>query len=367
VTNDQADWGCDYFSDSSLSGPTLNPYSLDRDSGGSSSGLAAGLAADLALAGVGSDSGGSIRIPASFCHIVGLRPTNGLMSGRGCMNGILRQGGPALMGRRVEDVARMMDVTAVFDGDNHLSGVHFLRQGRGGYAEQLGKCDLSTTRIGVIRAFFGDEDVPEQAAVNKTINDLLGKLASQGATIVDVEIPDLQQHLGASNMFLTRFRSDESKVLRNKFDTSLEDIVARGQYPAAVNAGLPWLVEHGLEDHYGGDGTYGRQVDATALFTDAVLCQMVKHGVSALVFPTMGQPAPLRDGLDIPARLKFPHSISFASQLRWPAMCLPAGFEGVSDMPVGLEVVMPPLRDAELLSLGYAIEKVAGERRAPKL
>ncbi|KAH8671638.1 amidase signature domain-containing protein [Xylariales sp. PMI_506] len=117
------DFGTDYFSDSSLNGRVRNPYDLDRDPGGSSSGTAAAVAANLALAGIGTDSSGSIRIPASFCGLFGLRPTVGLISKAGGLPGAKGQSTLGPMCRTVRDAALLMDAIVGFDEEDPQTGV----------------------------------------------------------------------------------------------------------------------------------------------------------------------------------------------------------------------------------------------------
>ena len=116
------DFATSWFSYSSISGVTKNPYDLGRDAGGSSSGTAAALAASLGLAGVGADTGGSIRVPASFNSLVGVRVTPGLISRRGvsALVAFLDTAGP--MARTVRDAALMLDSMVGYDpGDEYSS------------------------------------------------------------------------------------------------------------------------------------------------------------------------------------------------------------------------------------------------------
>ena len=109
------DWATSWFSYSSISNETRNPYDLDRDPGGSSSGTGAAVAANLCTVGLGTDCGGSIRVPASFCNLVGVRSTPGVVPRTGTSYLVIPQDTCGPMTRTVTDAARVMDVLAGYD------------------------------------------------------------------------------------------------------------------------------------------------------------------------------------------------------------------------------------------------------------
>ncbi|KAH8878948.1 putative amidase family protein [Thozetella sp. PMI_491] len=365
------DWGTDYFSTSSITGVTRNPYDLDRDPGASSSGTAAAVAANLALIGIGSDSGGSIRIPSTFCNLVGLRPTIGLVSLTGISKGVKGQSTSGPMGRTVKDVALLLDAIVGFDENDPstaLPAMHPPPPG-GSYAAGLDRRNVLPARIGVVRFLFGDDSKVEHAAVNQVINSALDKLRAAGYEVVDVEVPGLKGYLASTSMFLTRSRADLDDYLKPKFGITLPEITASGKYPKE-NVMIPYVSAHGLANpHESGD--YGKQVDQLQEFQQVVATTMLKHRVSALAFPTAKQTAPRFADIDQQMRGFFPFNIGFASQLRWPAISVPAGFtaerEGTPQLPVGLEFVAQPFSDKTLLELGLAVEELVKARRTPPL
>ncbi|MEF8891764.1 MAG: amidase, partial [Haloferacaceae archaeon] len=109
------DWAAGFVGYSSAHGQTKNPYALDRDPGGSSAGTGAGVAANLGAVGVGEDTGGSIRVPASCCNLYGLRVTTGLVSRAGLSPLVERQDTPGPMARTVADLALVLDALVGYD------------------------------------------------------------------------------------------------------------------------------------------------------------------------------------------------------------------------------------------------------------
>ena len=158
------DFAAGWFSSSSLTDHTKNPYSLEREAGGSSAGTAAGIAANFGLTGIGEDTGGSIRIPASFNNLFGLRVTTGLISRTGLSPLVHYQDTPGPIGRTVADVARTLDGIVGHDpedaftvGPGHVSA--------DGFARALdAKVPLTRWRVGVLESGFGSDHNPRHGA-----------------------------------------------------------------------------------------------------------------------------------------------------------------------------------------------------------
>jgi aspartyl-tRNA(Asn)/glutamyl-tRNA(Gln) amidotransferase subunit A len=168
-------------SSTSYYGPVRNPWALDRNPGGSSGGSAAAVAADLCFGALGTDTGGSIRTPASFCGIVGLKPTYGLVSIRGIipLTFSLDHCGP--MTRTVEDAAAMLNVLAGYDRLDIASVEHAKED----YVAAM-KQPVSGLRIGVARTPFFDL---LDGDVAKAVEDAIGVLARLTRGIKDVTLP----------------------------------------------------------------------------------------------------------------------------------------------------------------------------------
>src|ERR1700733_10415385 len=168
---------------SSLGGQVKNPYDLTRTPGGSSGGTGAAVASNFATAGTGSDTGGSIRSPASANYLVGLRPTRGLISRDGIVPVSFTQDTIGPLTRNVADAARMLDAMAGYDPHDPVTALSvgnipktytaFLQNG------------LKGARLGVLANGFGHG--PEYDEVNKAMAKAIEALEEQGAVIVSVE------------------------------------------------------------------------------------------------------------------------------------------------------------------------------------
>ena len=195
------DFAAGWFSYSSLTGDTKNPYEPGRDSGGSSAGSAAAVAANLATVALGTDCGGSVRVPASFCNVVGIRTTPEVVSHEGTLVLVARQDTIGPLARSVADAAALLSVMADQGSSAHAAAAQFSAD------EAAGTQALAQARIGVLRDAFGDGH-PEMTAVNDVVNRALQTAAAAGATLVDVAIPGLRADLEATSMYLLRSRHD---------------------------------------------------------------------------------------------------------------------------------------------------------------
>jgi Asp-tRNA(Asn)/Glu-tRNA(Gln) amidotransferase A subunit family amidase len=182
---------------SSLGGQTLDAYDPTRAPGGSSGGSAVAVAANFAAFALGTDTSGSIRIPSSHNAIVGLRPSAGLSSRGGIIPFGHTQdtGGP--MARTVADVAMVLDATVGYDPDDPTTAA-----GRGkiprSYTASLRAGALKGARIGVVGELFAS--APEDGEVGALVRRAVADMTRQGATAIDVTIPDLAALLMSSNL-----------------------------------------------------------------------------------------------------------------------------------------------------------------------
>ena len=168
--------------ENSARGPTKNPWDLQRIPGGSSGGSAACVAADEAIASLGSDTGGSIRQPAALCGCVGLKPTYGRVSRFGLVAfaSSLDQIGP--FGKRVEDVAIVLEAIAGHDPRDCTS----LNEAVPSYTRGLKKSDLKGLRVGVPKEYFREGIDPK---VEKVVREAIGQLEELGAELVEISLP----------------------------------------------------------------------------------------------------------------------------------------------------------------------------------
>ena len=173
--------------------PARNPWNRGHHPGGSSSGSGAGLAAGFFPLALGTDTGGSVRHPASACGIAGLKPTYGLVSRRGVfpLSFTLDHVGP--MARNVADAAALLDVIAGFDAAD--PGSTATRQS--GFASQIGR-PIAGLRVGFVRKFHSEAHPEVSAALEGVAADL----ASQGAVIRDTVLPDLREFIAVNRVIL---------------------------------------------------------------------------------------------------------------------------------------------------------------------
>lgn len=340
---------------SSLGGQTRNPYDPSRNPGGSSGGTGAAIAASFAAAGLGSDTCGSIRVPAAHNHLVGLRPTMGLTSRSGIMPLSHSQdvGGP--IARSIRDLAVLLDATAGQDPDD-ASTSRSAGRTPASYLTALRPGALAGARLGVVPLLFGD--MPEDREVETAVRGAVDRMRTAGATIVEVEVPDLAELLRTTSVIDAEF----------KFD--LSDYLAAN--PGAPVRSLGEILDRGLH-HQDLDATFRRR-NATAsrdsdayratlarreTLAQAVAAVLTRERLAALVYPPIRRKAAL-----IGEPQGGGNNCQLAASTGLPALALPAGFTA-DGLPVGLELVGPAFSEVHLLNLGLAFEQVSSARRLP--
>ena len=360
------DFATSWFSYSSGSGVTKNPYDLSRDPGGSSSGTAAALAANLGLVGIGADTGGSIRVPASFNSLVGVRVTPGLISRRGisALVTFLDTAGP--MARTVRDAVHLLDSMVGYDPGDEYTSAYVAARPPATYASILDADALDGARIGVIRQTFGAEADSDCASVNSVIEQALDVMVGAGATVVDVEVPAMDDLLASSALYITHSRHDLNEFLAGRPDlpySAVEDIVRDGKYHPA----LEWLkamAEGPVTPS--DDPAYLPKMAARERFQRAVVNAMASASVSVLVYPSVQVVAPTRSQLDAGQWTveAFPTNTMIAPQAGLPAATVPAGATPAGS-PVGLEILGLPYDEPSVLTIAYAFEQSAHARMVP--
>lgn len=369
------DFATSWHGHSSRSGITCNPYDLERDPGGSSGGTAAAVSANLALLGLGEDTGGSLRVPASFCGLVALRTTPGVISRTGFCPLVREQDAPGPLARTVRDLAVALDVLAGWDPEDPFTAAAAVVRRHGTFSEQLQPGGLAGARIGILRDRFGSSDETERAA-GRVIDDALRRMEDAGTVLVDpVGIDGLDAHLMATFPYFLQSRRDVNAFLASR-DVPVKDIgdlVQAGEFwPSLV---LMKMIAAGpLEPESLPE--YACLLDARAAFQRAVAGVMAEHRLDALAYPTAQITAPLiadidagcweeaEDGVDPPGRRPFPVNVLIASQALLPAITLPVGSTD-GGLPVGLELLGLPYDDVKLVRLAFDVECVAGRRTPP--
>jgi amidase len=335
-------------------GQTLNPYDLDRNPGGSSGGTGAAVAANFAAGGMGSDTCGSIRNPASHNNLVGLRGTQGLSSRAGIVPLSSTQdiGGPIT--RSIEDLALMLDATVGSDpsdpqtaaGSGHIPA---------SYRALLRADALQGARIGILRSLFGS--ATEDQEVTRIVQGALDALKKAGAELIETPVPGLEDLLRDSSMINSDFKFDLAEYLGRDPSApvkSLGDILDRGLYHAALEGSF--RARNNVE-HRESEQSRRARIKRTALRA-AVEAVLSEHQVIALVYPTLRRkPARIGDA-------QGGTNCQLSAHSGLPALGLPAGFSE-DGLPVGMDLIGRTFAEADLLSLGFAIEQTLKLRRPP--
>jgi len=335
-------------------GQTRNPYDLDRTPGGSSGGTGAAIAANFAAAGMGSDTCGSIRIPAANNSLVGLRGTQGLSSRNGIVPLSSTQdiGGP--IARSIADLALLLDATVGVDpADAQTTALS--SRGSTSFRSALKADALKGARIGVLRTLFGS--APEDQEVTTIIQKALDDMKQAGAEVTDVVIPGLDDLLRDSSMINSDFKFDLADYLakaENPPVRSLGEILDRGLYHSALDG--TFRARNAVESRETDQSRRARIKQALLRqVTDGVLNE---HRLTAIVYPVLRRrPARIGD-----AQGGTTCQLSAHSGL--PALAVPAGFTD-DGVPIGMEFLGPAMSDVQLVSLGYAIEQTLHHRVAP--
>jgi amidase len=358
------DFATSWFGFSSKSGETKNPYALDRDPGGSSSGTGAAVAANLATVGVGEDTGGSIRLPASFNNLVGVRVTPGLISRAGMSPLVVFQDTAGPMTRTVTDAAILLDAMVGYDPRDEYTAASLIAGHKGSYAEHLRRAGLERARIGVLKEAFGAGADAE--AVNAVIRTAVEAIRLAGAAIIEISLPNLLDHILDTSLYLTHSRHDINAFLAARPSLpfrSLDDIHAAGKYHRVLDL-LEEIVKGPVKPQ--DDPDYYRKLSARDDFQRAVVNLMAKHRLDGICFPSVQVPPPTKEEIKSGkwTTLTFPTNTLIAAQTWMPSICLPAGFTDAG-LPVGIELIVLPYHEPDLFRFGYAFEQATRHRRPP--
>jgi amidase len=360
------DFATSWFGFSSKSGETKNPYALERDPGGSSSGTGAAVAANLAAVGIGEDTGGSIRVPASFNNLVGVRVTPGLISRAGMSPLVVFQDTAGPMTRTVTDAALMLDALAGYDPKDPYTSAYVIAGHTGSYTRHLDRDGLRGARIGILREAFGSETDPEAAQVNALVRAAIGRMAAAGAETVEIGMPDMMERIVDTSLYLLHSRHDIDQFLGARRELAyhtIGDIYAAKKYHPVLD--LIDLIVQGPV-HPADDPEYFRKLAAREDFQRDVVNLLAQKGLTAMCFPCVQVLPPTKSEVRVGkwTTFSFPTNTLIASQAWMPSICLPAGFTD-KGIPVGMELVVYPYHEPDLFRLGYAFEQLTHHRKAP--
>jgi amidase len=346
-------------------GLTRNPYALDRNPCGSSSGSGAAVAANLCAVAVGTETDGSILCPSSVCGIVGIKPTVGLISRTGIIPISHSQDTAGPMARTVRDAAILLGVLAGIDPQDAVTA-----QSNGhtetDYTKSLDAAGLKGAKIGVARNHFDFHD-----GVEAVMEDALEAIKQAGATLIDTQELRVVDESGSS----------ESTVLRYELKADMAAYLARLGPTAPVKT-LKDIIEFNDRNkekempYFGQDVfikaealgplTDYKYLEALAKCrrlarTEGIDAVMDKHKLDAIVSPTMG-PACLTDLVNGDRWLG--GSTSAAAVAGYPSITVPAGF--VFGLPVGLSFFGRAWSEPTLLKHAYAFEQATKLRKPPQ-
>jgi amidase len=351
---------------SSSYGRTANAYAPDRTPAGSSGGTASGVAASFGVAGLGSDTGNSIRGPSAHLALVGIRSTLGLTSRAGVVPLAFDRDVAGPMARSVEDAARLFDVVAGYDPDDPYTEL-----GRGrreaSYSAFLDRDGLRGARIGVLSAFADPEHA--DTAVLARFRDAVADLRRLGAEIVEPFAIDDQPGRVAAATFCRRFRFDMFVYLRSLGGAApfldVMDVLATGAYGPDAEEGLRWFGDGPLDVHPAADEPacpdFAAHAGRQALLAEVVRA-MDGAGIDAFVFPTWSYaPAPIDRANE---EYRGDNSQGLIPAAGLPAISVPMGFT-YGSLPAGLQIAARPYAEGLLFRLAYAYEQGTRHRRPP--
>jgi aspartyl-tRNA(Asn)/glutamyl-tRNA(Gln) amidotransferase subunit A len=312
--------------------PARNPWDTDRFPSGSSSGTAAAVAAGEILGGMGSDTGGSIRLPAALCGLAGLKATYGLVSRAGVLPLAYSMDHAGPMAWTAEDCAIMLEALAGFDPKDPASANVPVQN----YAAEIGD-SISGVRIGVVRHFF-ETDVSVTPGVQQGAEDAIRIFIDRGAMVRDITLPSLQEWNACGFVIML---TEAYALHEARFKTRYQDYGERMRDNIAVGAFLS-----------GADYVQAvrrrRELCATmaAAMTDVDILLSVGANAEAPLMTEVGKWDVYREPLPT-----MPFNVT-----GYPTLTICSGY-GSHGMPVGIQLTARPFEEPLLLRVGHAYER----------
>ena len=349
---------------SSSYGRTANAYDVDFVPAGSSGGTASGVAASMGVAGMGSDTGNSIRGPSSHLALFGIRSTIGLTSRDGVIPLIYDRDIAGPMTRTVEDGVRLFNVVAGYDPSDPLT---LPNKREADYMRFLNADGLKGKRLGVFRALVDHEDADEEimALFNRAIDDLV----AAGAIIVDpleiVGFEELTEEIG----FCGRFRYDLSQYLKSLESPpfiDVNEVLETNEYAPESKEALDYFAASPLDvspdDREEPCPTWPDDQRRNQLLANT-LAAMESAQLDALIYPTWSNPPAHIDNAE--EEYKGDNSQLLVPDAGLPAVTVPMGF-WQDRLPAGLQFAGRPYSEGTLIELAYAYEQTTKHRRPPE-
>jgi Asp-tRNA(Asn)/Glu-tRNA(Gln) amidotransferase A subunit family amidase len=363
-------WSGDQTLSSILPGYTRNPYDTSRTTGGSSGGPAAAVAANFGLVGLGTDTGSSIRGPASFDDSVGVRPTLGLTSRSGVVPLNLMADTTGPITRTVQDAAAVLQVMAGPDPSDPAtapSAAHMPVD----YVAALRQNALKGARIGVLRQAWTAKTVDPE--IMSIFHRALDQMKKAGATIVNPPmIPDFKDlrkppkgayHCEGFKYTIDRYLKSRGNLVPLH---SLAEIIKSGRvhHSNDLPGMLAPLKKAESVKHINGPDSAACQADIAyrKKVGNAVVALMDRLKLNALVYPTWTNEPRLLGDLNTP---EGNNNRFFGPTTGFPVVQVPMGFTRGETLPAGLSLYGRPWSEAELLSLAYSFQQHTNYRRPP--
>jgi Asp-tRNA(Asn)/Glu-tRNA(Gln) amidotransferase A subunit family amidase len=349
----------------SLFGSTRNVYDLERTAGGSSGGSGASVSANFCTVSLGQEGFASIRRPATWNGVVGMRPTIGLVSRSGVYGGWpTTNGSLGPMARTVHDLAKLLDGMTGYDPDDPVTA-HGVGRSESSYANALDPHALRGARLGIVRESMGYDSEPgseDFEKISEVFDRAVVELRQAGAEIVDpLAIPELKallaqraRDVGADDvMFEEYFKGTDAPF------ATREAAMASPLFAKVVNSGRRrWS-----------NGDTHAQHHASMIARERLMTNMLKamadHRLDAIVHKAVEhQPTLIKDGTSPPFvdQKGAPHINTFLTFV--PSIVVPAGCTR-DDLPAGITFLGRPYDDARMIQLAFAYEQATRHRRAP--
>jgi amidase len=344
---------------SSILGQTLNPYDLTRTPGGSSGGTGAGLAANFAVVGIGTDTVNSIRSPASANCLVGIRPTLGLVSRAGVIPYSFTQDAAGPLARTVTDATKVLNVLVGYDAADAATAWS-VGNAEQDYTKFLYADGLRGKRIGVLRSFFGTAPINED--VNRVANRAVEDLTRSGATVIELNTPDLDSGKISSDVSVHLYELKPALnaylVAGNAPVKSLEEIISSGKFHPNIGDSIKKAQSLELDDGY------RMRLQKRAELRQRVMKLMADERLDAILFPHQKR-------LAVPiGETQVERNGALGSVTGFPSIVVPGGFSSPTataalGVPIGIEFLGRPWSEKVLIEIAYGYEQGTKHRRAP--
>ena len=317
-------------------GPVRNPWNPDYEAGGSSGGSSAAVAASLCVASLGSDTGGSIRIPSALCGNVGLKPTYGRISSFGVTPLSWSLDHVGIIGNRVEDVAIILEAIAGCDPQDPNSSAEAVPK----FSVEL---DLeSKIKIGIPDSFFFEEGL--QSDVRKNVTSTIDLLKDLGAEVKSVKLPNMKFTRYITLIIMSSEASAyHEKYLKQHREDYGKDTLARLEFGNAIPA--IWYVKAQRLRRQFLEEFQRATKDVDVIITPT----------TPIVAPRLDQESLEYDGVSYPVTGLLPRFTSAFNLLGLPAISVPCGLSS-ERLPVGMQIVGKPFSEQILVNLAYKVE-----------